>query len=173
MLVTVTGLEMPINLKIGTFWYVIDNDDNSTSVMSSGQFLDMIATGSSASSNVSIPAMQVLAMNLSSYLLRDSNVTLSLDFYLPGSINAVTSGQYLMVSFPANYEDILRFVTPVCKLNIRNSSSTNYVGACLVYGMRIKMPILNTLTLATVYRLTIKNLLNPFNPTSHTYKYTL
>jgi hypothetical protein len=38
--ITVTGIEMPINMGIGTFWFVIDDDDNSNTVLSSGTFTD-------------------------------------------------------------------------------------------------------------------------------------
>jgi hypothetical protein len=78
-----------------------------------------------------------------------------------------------MLAFPPNYADVLRFVSPQCQLNIRFNTAKSFISSCTVYGMRIKMPILISLTLGSVYRLTIKGLINPTNPSSYIYKHTL
>jgi hypothetical protein len=57
---TVTGIEMPINMGIGTFWYVIDNDNNLTTVLSSGTFADNTNPGINPNLVTVIPALQIL-----------------------------------------------------------------------------------------------------------------
>jgi hypothetical protein len=39
--------------------------------------------------------------------------------------------------------------------------------------MRLKMPFLDSLTLGSVYTLTVNGIINPTDPSSNTYKYAL
>jgi hypothetical protein len=164
---------MPINMGIGTFWFVIDNDSNPNTVLSSGTFLDNANTSIINNLVTIIPVIQILSLNLSSYYLRD-NCILTLDFYLPSTLTtSINIGQFVLLTFPTNYKDILKFTTPKCTLNIRNNTSKNFISSCSVYGMNIKMPILITMPLGSVYTLTITGLINPSNPSPSTYKYAL
>lgn len=92
---------------------------------------------------------------------------------MPSTIGSVTVGQFLFLIFPTNFGDVLRFVSPTCTLNIRGNTLKNYISSCYVKGLRIKMPFLDSLTLGSVYSLTVNGIINPTNPSSSTYKYAL
>lgn len=119
------------------------------------------------------PAFQILSMTHSSAYLREENINLVLNFYVPSTLTSVGVGQYLFLLFPPNFADVLRFVTPSCQLNIRGNTLKNYISSCTVRGNRLKMPFLDDLTLGSVYSLIINGLINPTNPSSSTYKYAL
>lgn len=87
--------------------------------------------------------------------MREEGITLSMEFYIPSSLGTVSVGQYLFLVFPPNFGNVLRFVDPVCTLNIRGNSLKNYISSCEVKGLRIKMPFLDDLVLGSVYSLTI------------------
>jgi hypothetical protein len=112
-------------------------------------------------------------MTHSSAYLREENINLVLNFYVPSTLTSVGVGQYLFLLFPPNFADVLRFVTPSCQLNIRGNTLKNYISSCTVRGNRLKMPFLDDLTLGSVYSLIINGLINPTNPSSSTYKYAL
>jgi hypothetical protein len=59
LILTITGIQIPINTKIGTFWYVFDDDDNLNTVLSTGTFLDTIISNNN-NNNVTIPTLQIL-----------------------------------------------------------------------------------------------------------------
>ncbi len=96
-----------------------------------------------------------------------------MNFYVPSTLSSVTVGQYLFLVFPPNFANILRFITPSCQLNIRGNTLKNYISSCSVTGMRLKMPFLDSLTLGSVYTLTVNGIINPTDPSSNTYKYAL
>jgi hypothetical protein len=75
--------------------------------------------------------------------------------------------------FPPNFANVLRFINPTCQLNIRGNTLKNYISSCTVAGMRLKMPFLDSLTLGSVYTLTVNGIINPTDPSSNTYKYAL
>lgn len=172
-IITITGIEVPISMKVGTFWYVIDNDDNPNTVYVAGTFLDTV-NANSTNKNAIMPTLQILGLNLSSYNLRDNDVKLTLDFYLPSTLpSSISTGQFLFLNFPAPYANVLRFVSPQCQLIIRGNTLKSFITSCSIYGLRIKMPIMNSLILGSVYRLTISGLINPSNPSSNIYKYMI
>ena len=78
-----------------------------------------------------------------------------MEFYLSTSLGSVKVGQYLFLVFPPNFQDVLRFVEPICTLNIRGNNLKNYISSCEVKGMRIKMPFLDDIVLGSVYNLKI------------------
>lgn len=98
---------------------------------------------------------------------------LTLNFYVPSTLSSVTVGQYLFLVFPPNFANVLRFINPTCQLNIRGNTLKNYISSCTVSGMRLKMPFLDSLTLGSVYTLTVNGIINPTDPSSNTYKYAL
>ena len=167
--ITVAGVKQPINYNSGTFYFTIDNDDNPTTVISSGTFVDSVSASVLDTQN----SFQILSMTQSSNYLREEGVTLTLTFYVDTVLTSVTVGQYLFLVFPPNFFDVLRFTTPTCTLNIRGNTLKNYISSCTVLGMRLKMPFLDDLSLGSVYQLTVNGLINPTNPSSYTYKYGL
>jgi hypothetical protein len=169
--IKVVGIKQPVNYNSGTFYFVIDDDDNPTTVLSSGTFIDSVSASVLDTQN--FPAFQILSMSQSSSYLREEGVTLVLDFYIDSVLLSVTVGQYLFLVFPPNFFDVLRFISPTCTLNIRGNTLKNYISSCSVLGMRIKMPFLDDLTLGSVYQLTVNGIINPTNPSSYTYKYAL
>jgi hypothetical protein len=140
-------------------------------VLSSGTFVDSVSASVLDTQN--FPAFQILSMTHSSAYLREENINLVLNFYVPSTLTSVGVGQYLFLLFPPNFADVLRFVTPSCQLNIRGNTLKNYISSCTVRGNRLKMPFLDDLTLGSVYSLIINGLINPTNPSSSTYKYAL
>jgi hypothetical protein len=168
---TVTGVTMSINYNSGTFSFTFDSDNNPTSVLASGTFADSISSTVLTIQN--FPTINILAYSQSSAYLRDSSVSISLTFYLSTTLSSVGLGQSLFLVIPATYYDVLRFVTPTCTLNILGNTLKNYVSTCTVSGMRIKMPFLDNLVLGSTYTLTIGGMINPTNPTSNVYMYSL
>jgi hypothetical protein len=168
---TVTGVTMDINYNSGTFSFIFDNDNNPTSLLAVGTFTDSIS--SSVLSIQNFPTINILAFSQSSLYLRESSVVLTLTFYLPTSLSSIGLGQSLFLVMPATYNDVLRFVTPTCTLNILGNTLKNYVSTCTIGGMRVKMPFLDNLVLGSTYTLTIGGLINPTNPTSNVYRYSL
>lgn len=162
---------MAINYNSGTFSFIFDNDNNPTTILASGTFTDSIS--SSVLSIQNFPTINILAFSQSSAYLRDSSVTVSLTFYLPTSLSSIGLGQTLFLVLPATYYDILRFVTPSCTLNILGNTLKNYVSTCTIYGMRVKMPFLDNLVLGSTYTLTVGGIINPTNPSSNVYRYSL
>lgn len=66
--ITVVGIEQPVNYNSGTFYFVIDNDDNPNTVLSSGTFVDSVSASVLDTQN--FPAFQILSMTHSSNYLR-------------------------------------------------------------------------------------------------------
>jgi len=66
--ITVAGVQQPVNYNSGTFYFVIDNDDNPTVVLSSSTFVDSVSTSVLDTQN--FPAFQILSMTQSSAYLR-------------------------------------------------------------------------------------------------------
>lgn len=168
---TITGVTMAINYNSGTFSFIFDNDNNPTSVLAAGTFVDAISSTVLTIQN--FPTINILAFTQSSAYLRDSSVITTLTFYLPTSLSSIGLGQSLFLVLPATFYDVLRFVTPSCTLNILGNTLKNYVSTCSILGMRIKMPFLDNLVLGSTYILTIGGLINPTNPTSNLYRYSL
>lgn len=150
---------------------MIDSDDNPNTVLSSGTFVDTVSASVLDTQN--FPAFQILSMTQTSNYLREENVGLTMNFYVPTVLSSVTIGQYLFLVFPPNYADILRFITPTCQLNIRGNTLKNYISSCTIKGMRLKMPFLDDLTLGSVYTLIVNGIINPTYSSSNTYKYAL
>jgi hypothetical protein len=169
--ITVTGVTMPINYNSGTFSYIFDIDNNPTAIQAAGTFVDTIS--STVLSIQNFPTINIFAFTQSSSYLRQGSITLTLTFYLSTSLSSVGLGQSLFLVFPATYYDVLRFVTPSCTLNILGNTLKNYVSTCSVRGMRIYMPFLDNLVLGSAYSLTVGGLINPTNPTSNVYLYSL
>lgn len=167
---TVVGVSKSINYNAGTFSYIFDSDNNPTSILTSGTFID--SASSTPNSVQNFPTFPILALNQSSYYLREQDVTITADFYLPTSLPSIGIGQSLMMIFPANYFDVLRFVTPVCTLNIKGNTLKNYIGSCTILGMRLKMPFTGYILTGTTYSLTISGIINPTNPSSSIQKYS-
>lgn len=168
---TITGVTMDINYNSGTFSFIFDNDNNPTGLLAVGTFTDSIS--SSVLSIQNFPTINILAYSQSTVYLRESSVVLTLTFYLPTSLSSIGLGQSLFLVMPATYYDVLRFVTPTCTLNILGNTLKNYVSTCTIGGMRVKMPFLDNLVLGSTYTLTVGGLINPTNPTSNVYRYSL
>jgi hypothetical protein len=169
--ITVTGVEMAINYNSGSFSFIVDSDNNPSAVLAAGTFVDTIS--SSVLSIQNFPTINIFSFSQSSSYLRASGVTLTLTFYLPTSLTSIGLGQSLFLVFPATYYDVLRFVTPTCTLNILGNTLKNYLSTCSVKGLRVKMPFLDNLVLGSTYTLTVAGLINPTNPTSNEYRYSL
>lgn len=169
--ITITGVTMAINYNSGTFSYILDNDNNPNSVVAAGTFVDSIS--SSVLSIQNFPTINIFSFTQSSAYLRESGLSISLTFYLPTSLTSIGLGQSLFLVFPAHYYDVLRFITPTCTLNLLGNTLKNYLSTCSVRGMRIKMPFLDNLVLGSIYNLTISGLINPTNPSSNSYRYSL
>ena len=170
-MITVTGVEMAINYNSGTFSFIVDDDNNPVSVIAAGTFVDTIS--SSVLTIQNFPTINIFSFTQSSAYLRASAVTITLTFYLATSLTSIGLGQSLFMVFPATYYDVLRFVTPTCTLNLLGNTLKNYLSTCSVSGMRIKMPFLDNLVLGSTYTLTMTGLINPTNPTSNNYRYSL
>ena len=170
-MITVTGVEMAINYNSGTFSFIVDDDNNPVSVIAAGTFVDTIS--SSVLTIQNFPTINIFSFTQSSAYLRASAVTITLTFYLATSLTSIGLGQSLFMVFPATYYDVLRFVTPTCTLNLLGNTLKNYLSTCSVSGMRIKMPFLDNLVLGSTYTLTLTGLINPTNPTSNNYRYSL
>jgi hypothetical protein len=169
--ITVTGVTMSINYNSGSFSFIFDSDNNPTTVLAAGSFVDLIS--STVLSIQNFPTINIMAFSQTSAYLRDSSVIVTLTFYLPTSLSSIGLGQSLFLVLPAAFYDVLRFVSPVCTLNILGNTLKNYVSSCTIGGMRIKMPFLDNLVLGSTYTLTISGLINPTNPTSNVYLYSL
>lgn len=163
--ITVTGVTMPINYNSGTFSFIFDSDNNPTSVLAAGTFVDTIS--SSVLSIQNFPTINIFAFSQSSSYLRANNVQISLTFYLPTTLTSIGLGQSLFLVLPATYYDVQRFISPTCTLNILGNTLKNYVSTCSIKGMRIKMPFLDNLVLGSTYTLTVSGVINPTNPTSN------
>jgi hypothetical protein len=96
-----------------------------------------------------------------------------MNFYLSSSLAAIGVGQSLFLVFPSNFFDILRFISPQCILNIKGNTLKNYISSCSVKGLRLKMPFLDGIVIGSTYTLTINGLINPTNPSSNVFKYSL
>ena len=169
--ITITGVVMAINYNSGTFSYIFDSDNDLTSILTAGTFTDSIS--STVLSIQNFPTINIFAFSQSSAYLRQSPVTVSLTFYLPTSLKSIGIGQTLFLVVPVTFSDVLRFISPSCTLNILGNTLKNYVSTCSVLGMRIKMPFLDNLVLGSTYTLTVNGLINPTNPTSNVYRYSL
>ena len=169
--ITVTGVTMPINYNSGTFSFIFDADNNPTNVLASGTFVDTIS--SSVLSIQNFPSINIFAFSQSSSYLRENNVQISFTFFLPTTLISVGLGQTLFLVLPATYYDVQRFLTPTCTLNILGNTLKNYVSTCSIKGTRIKMPFLDNLVLGSTYTLTVAGIINPTNPTSNLYKYSI
>lgn len=167
---TVTGVSKSINYNSGTFSYIIDNDDDPTYILTSGTFIDSAA--SNAGSVQNFPTFPVLTLKQSSNYLREEDVTINADFYLPSTLSNIGVGQSLIMVFPPIYFDVLRFVTPTCTLNIKGNTLKNYISSCYIIGMRLKMVFLDYIVTGSSYTLTIGGLINPTNPSSNVQKYS-
>lgn len=64
----VTGVSRSINYNSGTFSYVIDTDDDPTTILTSGTFID--AASSNAASVQNFPIIPILTLKQSSTYLR-------------------------------------------------------------------------------------------------------
>ena len=162
---------MAINYNSGTFSFIVDDDNNPVSVIAAGTFVDTIS--SSVLTIQNFPTINIFSFTQSSAYLRAGSVTITLTFYLATSLTSIGLGQSLFMVFPATYYDVLRFVTPTCTLNLLGNTLKNYLSTCSVSGMRIKMPFLDNLVLGSTYTLTLTGLINPTNPTSNNYRYSL
>ena len=167
---TVTGVSRSINYNSGTFSYIVDNDDDPTTILTSGTFVD--AAVSNAGSVQNFPTFQVLTLKQSSNYLREEDVTITADFYLPTTLSTIGVGQSLMMIFPPIYFDVLRFATPTCTLNIKGNTLKNYISSCFISGMRLKMVFLDYIVTGSSYSLTVSGLINPTNPSSNVQKYS-
>jgi hypothetical protein len=65
----VTGVSKSINYNSGTFSYIIDRDDDPTTIFTSGTFID--ATASNAGSVQNFPTFPVLTLKQTSNYLRE------------------------------------------------------------------------------------------------------
>jgi len=162
---------MAINYNSGTFSFIFDSDNNPTGVQAAGTFADSISSTVLTIQN--FPTINIFSFSQSSAYLRQDTITISLTFYLATSLSSIGLGQSLFMVFPATFYDILRFVSPSCTLNILGNTLKNYVSTCTVKGMRIKMPFLDNLVLGSTYTLTVGGIINPTNPTSNVYRYSL
>jgi hypothetical protein len=169
--ITVTGVTMPINYNSGTFSFTFDADNNPTSVLAAGTFVDTIS--SSVLSIQNFPTINVFAFSQSTAYLRENNVQIGLTFYLPTTLTSIGLGQSLFLVMPATYGDVQRFLSPTCSLNILGNTLKNYVSTCSIKGMRIKMPFLDNLVLGSTYTLAVGGIINPTNPTSNVYRYSI
>jgi len=170
-ILTITGVTMAINYNSGMFSFIFDDDDDPASVLAAGTFADTIS--STVLSIQNFPTINVFSFSQSSSFLREDEITLSLTFYLPTSLTAVGLGQSLFLVLPANFFDVLRFTSPTCTLNILGNTLKNYVSTCSVRGMRIRMPFLDNLVLGSTYTLAVGGIINPTNPSSNIYRYSL
>ncbi len=66
---TVTGVSRSINYNSGTFSYIVDNDDDPTTILTSGTFIDAAVSNAGAVQN--FPTFQVLTLKQSSNYLRE------------------------------------------------------------------------------------------------------
>lgn len=169
--ITVTGVTMAINYNSGYFSFILDADNNPQQVLAAGTFTDTIS--SSVLSIQNFPTINVFAFSQTTPYLRDSTLSLSLTIYLPTTLGSVGLGQSLFLVFPANFYDVLRFASPVCTLNILGNTLKNYLSSCSVKGMRVKMPFLDNLVLGSTYNLIVSGLINPTNPSSNVYRYSV
>ena len=119
------------------------------------------------------PTFSIYSMTQSSKFLREENIVLTMDFFLPSSLPTVSVGSSLFLIFPPIYNDILRFVSPICTLNIKGNSLKNYINSCSIKGLRLQMPFLDNAILGSTYTLKIEGLINPTNPSSNIYRYSL
>jgi hypothetical protein len=168
---TITGVVMAINYNSGTFSFIFDDDNNPIAVQAAGTFTDTIS--STVLSIQNFPTINIFAFTQSSSYLRENSITITLTFYLSTSLSSIGLGQSLFLVFPATFFDVLRFVTPSCTLNILGNTLKNYVSTCSILGMRLKMPFLDNLVLGSTYTLTVGGFINPTNPSSNVYKYSL
>lgn len=99
--ITVTGISQPVNYNSGTFYFVIDNDNNPATVLSSGTFIDSVSASVLDTQN--FPAFQILSFTQSSAYLREEGITVTMDFYVPTTLSSVTVGQFLFLVFPPNF----------------------------------------------------------------------
>lgn len=162
---------MPINYNSGTFSFIFDADNNPINVLAAGTFVDTVS--SSVLSIQNFPTINIFAFSQSSLYLRENNVQISLTFYLPTTLTSIGLGQSLFLVMPATYYDVQRFLSPTCTLNILGNTLKNYVSTCSIKGMRIKMPFLDNLVLGSTYTLTVAGIINPTNPTSNVYRYSI
>lgn len=167
---TVTGVSKSINYNSGTFSYIIDTDDDPTTILTSGTFID--AASSNAASVQNFPVIPILTLKQSSNYLREEGVTITADFYLPSTLTSIGVGQSLIMVFPATYFDVMRFIKPTCILNIKGNTLKNYISSCSVRGMRIKMVFLDYIVTGSSYSLTVSGIINPTNPTSNIQRYS-
>lgn len=115
--------------------------------------------------------MRVSQFSISSNYVRDRDVTLTFQFFLPSNLSAITIGQNLIVKFPPIYSDILKFTSPSCSLTLVSNSLKNYVNICYIRGIRLMIPITDTLILGSVYLLVISGLINPTTMSPYYFKY--
>lgn len=66
---TVTGVSKSINYNSGTFSYIIDDDDDPTTILTSGTFID--SASSNAGTVQNFPTFPILRLSQSSIYLRE------------------------------------------------------------------------------------------------------
>jgi hypothetical protein len=169
--VVVAGVSQPINYNSGTFYYKIDLNNNQTYINVAGTFSDTVSSTVLQIQN--FPTIRVTQFTHSSDFIRDTGVTLTFQFYLASSLSTITVGQQLILTFPPIFSDVLRFASPTCTLTLTSNVLKNYINSCSVRGIRIKMPLIDTLVLGSSYILTVSGLINPTAMSPNYYKYEI
>lgn len=68
-ILTVTGVSRSINYNSGTFSYIVDNDDDPTTILTSGTFVDSVVSNARTVQN--FPTFPILSLSQSSRYLRE------------------------------------------------------------------------------------------------------
>lgn len=169
--VIVVGVSQPINYNSGTFYYKMDLNNNMTYVNVAGTFSDTVSSTVLQIQN--FPTIRVVQFTQSSNLIRDTGTTLTFQFYLASSLSTITVGQQIILTFPPLFSDVLRFANPTCTLTLTSNVLKNYINTCSVMGIRIKMPLIDTLVLGSSYILTVSGLINPTAMSPNYAKYEI
>lgn len=167
--VVVAGVSQPINYNSGTFSYKFDLNNDISSVNVAGTFSDTVSSTVLQIQN--FPIIRVAQFTQSSSYVRDTDVTVTFQFYLASSLKTISVGQQLILNFPPIFNDILRFASPTCTLTLTSNVLKNYINTCTARGLRLKMPLIDTLVLGSSYRLTVSGLINPTAMSPHYHKY--
>jgi hypothetical protein len=167
--IIVVGVSQPINYNSGTFYYKMDSNSALNSVDVAGTFADTVSSTVLQIQN--FPTIRISQFTQSSTFIRDTDVSVTFQFYLASSLKTITVGQQLIVNFPPIFHDVLRFVSPTCTFTLTSNVLKNYVSSCSVRGLRIKMPLIDTLVLGSSYILTINGIINPTTMSPNYFKY--
>ncbi|EAR90400.2 hypothetical protein TTHERM_00112500 (macronuclear) [Tetrahymena thermophila SB210] len=156
---TISGVIQPLNYSVGSFLVAIDDDN------SNGQLNEYIVLQDNPVQQDQLflkGSLFVQSATISSTYLLQNGASYSFQIYLSSSMDSINYGQFVIVNFPQIFaQQLSGYTNPVCSITLLNSPEKDYSGACLSYGLRIKIKVNELMTSGAYYVISINNIYNP------------